>query len=379
MDKLKVFDAYPKPVEEFRVRTVSGAIITVMCGIVMTWMFISEFQYYLATDIRPEINVDTTRQEKLKIEFNITFPKIGCAYLGVDSMDVAGEHQLDLEHGVYKQRLDSAGRRVIASAPAKDAVDAAASAIPAAENKGKGCGSCYGAETPTLKCCNTCQDVERAYKEKGWTFEPGNVAQCVKESLTKEMEEQRGEGCNVYGYVLVNKVAGNFHIAPGRSYQQGGFVHVHDTQMLDPDVNVSHVIHRFGFGESYPGKVDPLNGVVKTDAEGAGMFQYFVKIVPTKYTPYSGRTLATNQYSVTEHVRHFDLRKDKKGMPGFYVMYDLSPIEITFVEHGRSFAHFLTGVCAIVGGIFTVASLIDKVVYNSMRSLKKKADLGKVY
>jgi hypothetical protein len=34
------------------------------------------------------------------------------------------------------------------------------------------------------------------------------------------MEEQMGEGCQVYGYLLVNKVAGNFHFAPGKSFQQ---------------------------------------------------------------------------------------------------------------------------------------------------------------
>ncbi len=30
-----------------------------------------------------------------------------------------------------------------------------------------------------------------------------------------------GEGCRMWGHLEVNKVAGNFHFAPGRSYQQG--------------------------------------------------------------------------------------------------------------------------------------------------------------
>ena len=33
-------------------------------------------------------------------------------------------------------------------------------------------------------------------------------------------QEQAGEGCHLYGKLLVNKVAGNFHIAPGKSFQQ---------------------------------------------------------------------------------------------------------------------------------------------------------------
>ena len=31
-------------------------------------------------------------------------------------------------------------------------------------------------------------------------------------------------------------------------------------------------------------------------------------------------------------------------------MYDLSPMMVQLTEHRRSFTHFLTGVCAIVGG-----------------------------
>ena len=34
-------------------------------------------------------------------------------------------------------------------------------------------------------------------------------------------------------------------------------------------------------------------------------------------------------------------------------MYDLSPMLVQITEHRRSFFHFLTGVCAIVGGVFT--------------------------
>ncbi len=59
------------------------------------------------------------------------------------------------------------------------------------------------------------------------------------------------------------------------------------------------------------------------------------------------------------------------------MMYELSPIMVKFTERRKSFAHFLTGVCAIVGGVFTVAGIIDSFIYQGMRSLKKKMELGK--
>lgn len=58
-------------------------------------------------------------------------------------------------------------------------------------------------------------------------------------------------------------------------------------------------------------------------------------------------------------------------------MYELSPIMVKFTETRKSFAHFLTGVCAIIGGVFTVAGLVDSMIYHSMKSLKKKIELGK--
>ena len=80
-------------------------------------------------------------------------------------------------------------------------------------------------------------------------------------------------------------------------------------------------------------------------------------------------------------------------------MYDLSPMMVQITEHRRSFLHFLTGVCAIVGGVFTgkvlqravlrvmllllplmifaVAGMIDAFVYHSARVLKKKIEIGK--
>jgi hypothetical protein len=50
---------------------------------------------------------------------------------------------------------------------------------------------------------------------------------------------------------------------------------------------------------------------------------------------------------------------------------------VRFVEERKSFTHFLTGVCAIIGGVFTVAGIIDALVYHSLKSLKKKVELGK--
>ena len=47
-------------------------------------------------------------------------------------------------------------------------------------------------------------------------------------SYKENLQSQSHEGCNLAGYIRVNKVSGNFHIAPGRSFAING-MHIHDT------------------------------------------------------------------------------------------------------------------------------------------------------
>ena len=53
--------------------------------------------------------------------------------------------------------------------------------------------------------------------------------QCEREGWGDKMKAQANEGCNLRGFVTVNKVPGNFHVAPGKSFQQHS-IHVHDLQ-----------------------------------------------------------------------------------------------------------------------------------------------------
>jgi hypothetical protein len=65
------------------------------------------------------------------------------------------------------------------------------------------------------------------------------------------------------------------------------------------------------------------------------------------------------------------------GLPGVFFNIDISPMQITYKETRKSFGSFITGVLAIVGGVFTVAGLIDRVVYKAEKAYKKKVEMGK--
>jgi len=379
VDRLKRFDAYPKTLDDFRVRTTSGAAVSIVSGVFIVFLFLSEFAFFLTTEVTTDLYVDTTRGEKLKINMDIIFPQMPCAYLSVDAMDISGEHQLDVEQNVFKRRLDKfgkpVGKEIVEDVTTQADNNINASVVPLPPNY---CGSCYGSK-PDGECCNTCEEVREGYRKKGWSFaKPDGIEQCVREGFKEQLSAQKEEGCQVYGYLQVQKVAGNFHFAPGKSFQQH-HMHVHDLQPFQmKNFNMSHKINRLSFGEEYPGIVNPLDGISKVATRnGSSMYQYFIKIVPTIYESYSGRVIDTNQFSVTDHMKAIE--EGSHGLPGVFFMYDLSPIMVKFAEHRKSFPHFLTNVCAIIGGVFTVAGIIDSFIYHSLRSIEKKVEIGKNY
>ena len=71
----------------------------------------------------------------------------------------------------------------------------------------------------------------------------------MSEGWTDKIKEQQEEGCNIAGKVRVNKVIGNFHLSPGRSFQANA-MHVHDLVPYLQGGNkhdFGHTIHRFSF------------------------------------------------------------------------------------------------------------------------------------
>jgi len=244
------------------------------------------------------------------------------------------------------------------------------------------CGSCYGAEEYAGQCCNTCDDVKSVYRKKGWAVSNiGEIEQCIGgEDSTKEYQAalERGEGCEIYGFLQVNRVAGNFHFAPGKSFQHA-HMHIHDLAAFNSgEFNVSHRINRLSFGADYPGIINPLDAAERSlPTATGGMFMYYAKVVPTVYNYLDGRVVDTNQFSVTEHFRTVK-KTEGQGLPGVFIFYELSPIMVQFTESRKSLPHFLTQLCAILGGVFTVAGMIDRIVYGAIKQIEKKMQINKL-
>ena len=345
MNIIKKFDAYPKINHDFRVKSWIGGLISIICVITMLWMFKSEFSDYFQTNMRPVLQVDESKSTKLPINFDITFPSSPCQFTTIDVLDVMGEVSLDIDQNVKKVRIN----------PVDDSL----------ENKKKHAMSVYGEECPKCeesekdKCCFTCAEVTQSYEKAGKTV-PKNVAQCRMSNIQKMNEFYKGEGCRMTGSVHVSRVNGNFHIAPGIS-QQSGFAHYHSSTYSGIS-NTTHTWNYLSFGEVFPGMINPLDNLTKVDKGGDSMYQYFVQVVPMTYHGLDGKVIKTNGYSLTEHERAGNVRMEERGVPGVFVLYEISSMEVLYYEERNSFGHLLTGICGIVG-MFTVFSLIDRFIF----------------
>ncbi|KAL0079265.1 endoplasmic reticulum vesicle transporter-domain-containing protein [Phycomyces blakesleeanus] len=386
LQRFRRLDAYAKTLDDFRIRTASGAAVTIVSGFVIAILLIFEISRFLSPTMDPEIIVDGGKSQRMSITFNATFPNLPCYLLSLDVMDESGEHISGYEHDVFKVRLDKQGNE-IEKEKAKNPSDSIQNSL--SQPTDGYCGPCYGANPNGVSepCCNTCEQVQKAYTDMGWKLNPDKAEQCVREGWREKLEAQSQEGCNIHGALLVNKVRGNFHFSPGRAFAHGS-AHVHDVRpYLASNHDFSHKLHSLQFGDQdlsarkhkrtpVDSLTNPLDNTSWGNSESAMMYQYFLKIVPTKFDYLSGDSFNTYQYSVSRQERN--LREQSSGgLPGVFFMMDFSPMLVIYSEHRKSLASFLTSVCAIIGGIFTVASLLDGIIYRAERSYQKKQELGK--
>ncbi|KAI5641683.1 hypothetical protein M9H77_00088 [Catharanthus roseus] len=186
-------------------------------------------------------------------------------------------------------------------------------------------------------------------------------------------------GCRVEGFVLVKKVPGNLVIS-ARSAS-----HSFDTSKM----NMSHVISHFSFGKKITprekndikrllpwllrshDKLDGLSYISNpSDSDANVTVEHYLQVVKTEVITRSYKLVEDYEYTAHSSLVHsYDL-------PVAKFHFEPSPMQVLITENTKSFSHFITNVCAIIGGVFTVAGILDSILHNTMR-IVKKVELGK--
>ena len=474
---LKKVDFFPKTEIDYEIRTERGAQLTFVGYLLTLLLILAEFTTWNSLNSEPNehIIVDTSIGKRMRVNLNITFMGLHCDDLHLDVIDVAGDSQMDISDNMFKRRLTSsenggggsvnknrgrannnnnnnhddvaAAQRVEANIKAVE--DKKAQELLKADIPKDYCGPCYGSSESEGDCCNTCDDVLQRYQKKRWNENAVQplAEQCIREGRGK-VEPKRmnkgGEGCNLQGSFTVNRVAGNFHIAMGEGVDRDGR-HIH--QFLPEDrinFNASHVIHELSFLDEEYGDIvganmmnddkkrkkkkngidgeRSMNGVTKivTEETGTtGLFQYFIKIVPTVYKGdilddmalielkdnnksdnKNEKVLETNRYFYTERFRPLlgevheeailsgDSDRGMAGahvggktggtlhekaehhatanavLPGVFFVYEIYPFAVEITRNRVPFAHLLIRIMATVGGVMTIMKWIDGALYS---------------
>lgn len=344
MKSVKRFDLYRKVPRDLTEPTLSGAAVSCCTVSLALYLFITEFAVFTQRRWESEMLIDeSTSEEKLQININITFPALPCEFLSLDAQDVMGSHEVDVHGNLFKDRLTSNG-----------------DVISREEMKSGQFGS-SSTHTRHFNFNYDNQEVDR-----------------IRRMI------HSGEGCRTSGYVRVNKVPGNVHLSTySHSYLFNSLYE--ETR----NINISHRIDHLSFGhdtdityvkEHFKGTgiVCPLDGMVRVPEHRQGgtvdvaIFEYFTKVVPTTYIPLSGNPFHVYQFTANTN------RIINQQMPSVYLRYDLSPVTMKYTETREAFSHFLVQICAVIGGVFTVAGLLDAVIHKSIVHLAKKAQLGKL-
>lgn len=181
-------------------------------------------------------------------------------------------------------------------------------------------------------------------------------------------------GCRIEGFVRVKKVPGNLVI----SARSGA--HSFDASQM----NMSHVISHLSFGKKISPRVmsdikrvlpyiggshDKLNGqdyVIHSGDSSANItIEHYLQVVKTEVMTRSYKLVEEYEYTAHSSLIH------ALSTPAAKFHFEPSPMQVLITENPKSFSHFITNVCAIIGGVFTVAGIMDSILHNTLRLVKK--------
>jgi len=229
-----------------------------------------------------------------------------------------------------------------------------------------------------------------------------------KAEFHANLDDESHEGCNIVGTVEVQKVPGKLVFAAHSKYLDFDIKQVntsHTVQHLSFRSVASQVVaakehHAHGQATEKLLRVRltrrkwedkkkllrnrlashkanvlrylwPLDQKKFVSHEEHQISEHYVKVVHSKMN-----LLAYPEFSVYQMQAHSNAFAEDGTLPTTKISYDVSPLNVQLKETRRSTAEFLTGLCAIIGGVFTVIGLIDSVLFHGGK-LVKKMELGK--
>jgi hypothetical protein len=340
--------------------TTYGGILTILSIITAAFLSFTEIKTYLNPTTRQRLAVDTRRptgkdgiiidkkeQPKLDVLINVTFHSAPCYVMHLDVVDYVSQLSLPLENIKHKfTRLTKDGKEISEYDPSK-----------LLESTPVKCGSCYKANTSKI-CCNTCKELFDEYDVQ-YRHPPRlyKAEQCKE--VYDRVRKMDDEGCSIYAEFTTPRVASEFHISPGYSWNTEGW-HIHDIKMFNrtyASVNLTHTIHSMKFSRK-EGKY-PLDGmtILQDKADPLGVI-YLANILEDNFTAYSYKVYNPKQFK-----------------PGAIFSYDVSTITAVEYIDKEPFMHLLTRLLTVLGAVLGLFRLINTIMFSAQKANVSKEEI----
>lgn len=204
-----------------------------------------------------------------------------------------------------------------------------------------------------------------------------------RQHAESERDEKKHPGCQLSGFLRVDRTPGNFHIQ-ARSLSHDIAAHM---------TNVSHEIHHLSFGEPmvkkaierggskyvYPGNfmktLSPLDGNVYVNQNEHEAFHHYLKVVTTQFEdPYKMKKDIKKKSYDTNMMAYQILSSSQLSyytndiVPEAKFSYDPSPIAV-YHRKGteKHWYDYITSLMAIIGGSFTVLGMLENTLNAAMK------------
>jgi hypothetical protein len=348
---LRSYDAFAKPIDGTRERSVSGGFITLLASSAAALLFISQLIIYIRTETRhsmtladsvPSMLFDPNQRKNpnfnlaghlIKVRLHVTFPHLPCS-----SLDYAQDGSISASKGLFAHYH---------SKPYT-----------------------FTTRVPTV------QEYKLA---------------AVGGYNDQNIHSLRKNGCTLVGTIITPRVGGSLSVSVSpdawmraTSMMTFGLDLSRMMGEKKPDPfhgrlpNVTHYLHDVTFGDPFPAGTNPLQRVhhVMDNESGVALANVAVKLVPTTYKRTFHGAKETYQASVSRHIVQPETLAAQQStlLPGLMLTYDFTPLAVKHMEIRENWLVFLSSLVSIVGGVFVTVGLVSGCLVDSAKAVAKKID-----
>lgn len=330
--------------DELKIYSKLGTLISLVLTGLSFLLFVANIAVYVYPEIYRDLSVSptlisTTEVVNLSLTIRLSMP---CYFLHIDQMDTLGFQESYIKSTVTFRRVNELGK--IIGLANESMVDE--------------CHSCYNYSDPS-DCCNTCEKLNFLAAIRGMPFNPNDFQVCKEKP--KQPEITVNEKCLVKGKLTINRVAGTFHIAPGRNMKGQQYPH----ELVQSSFHdLSHNIERLRFGPHIPRTSNPLDnfrGIQKVPQRDR-TYQYNLLVTPVVFMR-DGKEV-TRGYEYTAFQNELDSNPFFGVFPGLYFFYQFTPYTIVVVSNRQPFLSFISNTFGVISGIYALLSLFDALIDN---------------